>query len=263
MLQGVEALPLEMKSRYERLRFLLVFITAHFGPLQCVKKLCPTRTRDMKMKRRNIKKKAALLCFLIGLVVSAQGQISPSNECCFYTYAGMDASRLQYCVKFERGKVWLKDVYYDKVRDNLTKSASFYDNEIWEDKGTEEKHEWGVDIMTGKCERMFVYCPNLSTASRIVYKRHVEFTFTHGSHGIMLFRQGYGCVRVQDLPYGARRFYYNFDMYVAFSPDKSSFIFWYEESNNIDGKVDKKETYTRVPKSELLPKSVNYDFLSE
>lgn len=51
--------------------------------------------------------------------------------------------------------------------------------------------------------------------------------------------------------------------YVAFSKDKSSFIMWFEEDDNLDGVILEKTEYKRVPKEELLPKAVNYDFLNE
>ena len=185
-----------------------------------------------------------------------------SSNICFYTRAGGDITNLRYCVKFFSGKVWIKEVSYSEARNNLAKSSSFYDDESWEDKGTESHYIWGQGS-TKKYERMFTYCSSLSTSSRIVYKRHVEYTFTHPLTGIMNISSGFGCVKEENLGWAGKRFYYNYDMYVAFSPDKSSFIFWKEKSNNINGEVDGKETYTIVPSSELLPKSVSYDFLNE
>ena len=51
--------------------------------------------------------------------------------------------------------------------------------------------------------------------------------------------------------------------YIAFSKDKSSFIMWFEEGDNLDGVIIEKREYKRVLKEELLPKAVNYDFLNE
>ena len=51
--------------------------------------------------------------------------------------------------------------------------------------------------------------------------------------------------------------------YVAFSKDKSSYITWFEQDDNLDGVIREKWEYKLVPKEELLPKSVNYDFLNE
>lgn len=51
--------------------------------------------------------------------------------------------------------------------------------------------------------------------------------------------------------------------YVAFSKDKSSYITWFEQDNNLDGVIYGKRNYYSVPKKEFLPKAVNYDFLNE
>lgn len=51
--------------------------------------------------------------------------------------------------------------------------------------------------------------------------------------------------------------------YLAFSKEKSSFIMWFEEDNNLDGEIIEKREYKLVPKEDLLPKAVNYDFLNE
>jgi len=51
--------------------------------------------------------------------------------------------------------------------------------------------------------------------------------------------------------------------YIAISKDKSSIIMWFEDEENIDGQIFEKRTYYRVPKEDLLPKAVNYDFLNE
>lgn len=51
--------------------------------------------------------------------------------------------------------------------------------------------------------------------------------------------------------------------YVAFSKDKSSIIMWFEKDDNLDGQIFGIKNYYRVPKEDLLPKAVNYDFLNE
>jgi len=51
--------------------------------------------------------------------------------------------------------------------------------------------------------------------------------------------------------------------HIAISKDKSSFIMWFEEEENLDGKIYEKREYKRIPKEELLPKAVNYDFLNK
>lgn len=207
----------------------------------------------------------AILMLVFGFIENVQGQISSSYERLFYTTAGNDAKSLRYCAKFENGKVWLKSVSYNEVRDKLAESSSYYDNEDWEDNGTESHYIWGQGS-TKQYERCFKYCPSLSTSSRIVYKRHLEYSWTHPMEGSMNISGGFGCIDVQMLGVwgsGGKRFSYKYDMYIAFSPDKSSFIFWKEKANNLDGQIHDKQTFTRVPKSELLPKAVNYDFLNE
>lgn len=51
--------------------------------------------------------------------------------------------------------------------------------------------------------------------------------------------------------------------YLAFSKDKSSIIEWFEQDDNFNGVILKKEEYKRIPIEEFLPKAVNYDFLNE
>lgn len=51
--------------------------------------------------------------------------------------------------------------------------------------------------------------------------------------------------------------------YIAISKDKSSIIMWFEDDDNLDGKIYEKREYKRINKEELLPKKANYDFLNE
>ena len=215
------------------------------------------------MKKGNFKW-LVVLCMTMGLVSVAKAQIGYSNEDYFYTKIGETASSLRYAVKFRSDAVWLKEVGYSKVRENLAKSSTYYENEEWTDKGTESYYIWGQGTY-GECERKFTYCPSLSTSTRIVYKRHVEYSYHHPTFGSANAQGGYGCIKeVWDNYYGGgKTISYKYDMYVAFSPDKSSFIFWKEKSNNLDGKIDGKETFTSVPKSELLPKAANHEFLND
>lgn len=218
------------------------------------------------MKKGNFKW-LVVLCMTMGLVSVAKAQIGYSNEDYFYTEIGQSASSLRYAVKFRSDAVWLKEVSYSKARENLAKSSMYYENEEWTDNGNEPYRTYdiyGCVQLHGKvCERKFTYCPSLSTSTRIVYKRHVEYSYYY-ANGDLLSLGGYGCIRSDVNNFvGGTTFYYKYDMYVAFSPDKSSFIFWKEESNNLDGKIDGKETFTSVPKSELLPKAANHEFLND
>jgi hypothetical protein len=214
------------------------------------------------MKKMNFKC-LVVLCMALGFATVAKAQIGYSSTDYFYTEIGETASSLRYAVKFRSDAVWLKEVSYSKARENLSKNALFYENEEWTDKGTESYYIWGQGVY-GECDRKFTYCPSLSTSTRIVYKRHVEYSYYHPLNGVMNATAGYGCVKTTSDGFGGgKTFYYNYDMYVAFSPDKSSFIFWKEKSYNPDGKIDGKQTYTMVPKSELLPKAANHDFLND
>lgn len=51
--------------------------------------------------------------------------------------------------------------------------------------------------------------------------------------------------------------------YLAISKDKSSLIMWFEDDENLDGKIYEKREYKRINKEELLQKKVNYDFLNK
>ena len=195
-------------------------------------------------------KSLSVICLVMGvmfgLVQTIQGQIPVSNECLFYTNKASTFRTLDFCVRFMGDKVWVKDVMYNEVRDNLAKSPSYYDEQRWVDRGTESHSTWnhnGLHYFVPPCERMFVFCPNLSTPSRLVYTRHVEYSWTHPFEGSAMVDPGFGCVKTELLGnmgvYG-KKFTYNYDMYIAFSLDKSNFIFWREQSHNLDGEINNK-----------------------
>jgi len=193
-----------------------------------------------------------LVCSIFVLAESAYGQISSSYERAFYTDTGASAKSLRYCVKFESNRVWVKAVRYDDVRKNLASSASYYDNEKWEDNG---HHNTKAKVYT--------YCATLSTTQRKVYKRHAEYSVYHNMG--MYNGGGFGVVNVvfhNIMGVAPYTIYYEYDEYIAFSPDKASMIKWEEKMNNLDGEVSLRE-YSIVPKEELLPKAVNYKFLNE
>lgn len=203
------------------------------------------------MKTSIIKMSIMLICMTLGFANVAKGQIY-SSEDCFYTEAGR--SSVEYVVKFRGSKktVWLKTVNHDDVRKNLAKSSNYYENEVWyEDKD-------GV--------KMYEYVPSMSTSQREVYR----YTYKKAIHqsgcpycnGLTIgnggmFRPG-GPVGCGNHGYKVLTYYY-----VAFSKDKSSFIEWYVDADDVDKEVKGKHTYTQVPKKDLLPKAANYDFLNE
>lgn len=98
------------------------------------------------------------------------------------------------------------------------------------------KNAWTVDDE-------YEYTPMKSTSERDVYfRRGKSNVYDHRSETTITM-QGY--------------------RYIAFSKDKSSFIMWFEEDDNLDGQIFEKRNYYRVSKEELLPKAVNYDFLND
>lgn len=175
------------------------------------------------MKKKRLDIVLALTLLLLGFTKGAWSQIY-SSESCFYSEAG--SSEVEYVVKFESSKVWLKRVSHSTVRENLSKSENYYENEVWREK-------------YGYVTEMYEYDYQKSTSSRVVYKR--EDTMSH---------LGYS-------------FSYPIYRYVAFSKDKSSFIRWWEKKDDYNGEIQSREDCTRVPKEDLLPKAANYDFLND
>ncbi|MCQ2306893.1 MAG: hypothetical protein MJ000_04920 [Bacteroidales bacterium] len=184
------------------------------------------------MKTRNFKW-LVVLCMTMGLASVAKAQIYCS-EACFYAKAG--SSEIQYVVRFDymNDKAWIKEVpHSQKVRKDLAKSESFYDDDML--------CNWNV---------FYEYDAQKSTSSRVVYrkKRTREEYPTWG--GVPMFGMTPTTVFV------------GYD-YIAFSTDMSSFIKWFEKKDNYDGSTGTKRYYSRVPKEDLLPKAVNYDFLND
>ena len=192
------------------------------------------------MKKKRLDIILALTLLLLGFTKGAWSQIY-SSENCFYSKAGR--SEVEYVVKFESSKVWLKYVInHYTLRENLSKSENFYENEVWRDGNDNAE--------------MYEYDYQKSTSSRVVYKREDKHN-----------RWDINCIRCRDpfLPGGCGahgievRGYY----YVAFSKDKSSFISWYEKKDDYNGEIQYRKDYTRVPKEDLLPKAANSDFLND
>jgi hypothetical protein len=185
------------------------------------------------MKKFNFKW-LAVLCMAIGFVTVAKAQIY-SSENCFYSKEG--SSSVQYVVKFEGNRVWLKSVSHSTVRSNLAKSNNFYESEVWTDGKNSVK--------------MYEYDSYRSTSVREVYKRTEKYTSYYNMWNMWVPNPVPGGTSKTTVTY----------YYVAFSKDKSSFISWLERENNYDGKTENMNNYTRVPKEDLLPKAVNDDFL--
>ena len=172
-----------------------------------------------------------------GIANVAKTQIY-SSEDCFYSKEG--SSSVSYVVKFEYSKdrAWLKSVSHSTVKNNLAKSEDFYENEVWTD---------GKNSV-----QMYEYDSQMSTSAKEVYKRdrYSKIVNAYCSYcKIDVYGNFISCGRHGEEVYRSD--------YIAFSKDKSSFIMWYEYK----GEIKNRQDYTRVPKDDLLPKAVNYDFL--
>lgn len=190
-----------------------------------------------------IKLSVVLVCMTLGFTNVVKGQIYES-EACFYASAGSNS--VSQMVRFEgsRNLVWVKTCGFS--RQNLAKSRNYYENETWTDGQN--------------CVNKYEYDYSLSTSQRVVYK-YTKRVAINNALGCI-----YCCVSFNN-PLGlgcGRHGYKDGDTYyVAFSRDKSSFIYWYVKSSDVDKEARGKCTYTRIPKEDLLPKAANYDFLNE
>lgn len=189
-----------------------------------------------------IKTIVVLTCTMLGFVNAAKGQIY-ENEACFYAPAG--SSKVRTVVRFEgsQNRVWEKNNF---IPSKLAESPYYYENENWTDgKG------W---------VRMYEYDYSKSTSQRVVYKhvtkKAIYSSSCAGLGGGCLYYGSHGCGR-----HGYKEGDYTY--YVAFSKDKSSYFRWTESKNDVGKTPRNKDTFTRVPKEDLLPKAANYDFLNE
>lgn len=184
-----------------------------------------------------------LISMMLGLIQTAKGQIYES-EACFYAPAG--SKSVTRIVKFEGSRVWVKACGFS--RQKLAESKNYYENETWTD--------WK------DCAAMYEYDYSMSTSQRVVYKREKKIA-NHQmgcsyciQKSLQQFGSGSGGC-------GAHGYKVAEIWYVAFSIDKSSYIYWYVNANDVDKTPRGKTTFTRVPKEDLLPKAANYDFLNE
>lgn len=230
----------------------------------------------------------------ITLLKTLEKQVeSNSAECLFYSVSNRVKDVITI-VRFDNNQdvIWLKQNEYDSVRSNLSMSRDYYENLDVTDK---EQHYYNYELSewkkryagwntNEKCE----YSPMKSTSARDVYfnrdklyqinhfkdafdpvseippdytfyvfssdERNDEYYRDHTYEDIKKSDAIFE-IEIQKTMQGYR--------YVAFSKDKSSFIMWFEQDNNLDGVIREKREYKRVPKEELLPKAVNYDFLNE
>ena len=184
---------------------------------------------------------------------------SKKIECCFYTYRGN-----YFVVRFDsnQSKVRIKSTYYDTIRSNLSISRDFYESQatLSISRDSYEKYWtalWGQEKVT----------VSLSDSGRLIVSKSTHSQTDYMNAWTTDEEYEYDPMKSTS----ARDVFFKRDIlnamqgyrYIAFSKDKSSFIMWFEEGDNLDGVIIEKREYKRVLKEELLPKAVNYDFLNE
>ena len=188
-----------------------------------------------------------LISIMLGLTQTAKGQIYES-EACFYTIAGNNRVESIVCFDGSKSLVWIKGDYPKK---NLAESKNYYENITWTNTGSKSAKNYAS---------LYEYDYSMSTSQRVVY-RYTEKIAINDAYNCFYCRKSY------DNPWGngcgAHGYRDGKTHYVAFSKDKSSYIYWYTNPNDVDKTPRSKTTYTRVPKEDLLPKAANDDFLNE
>lgn len=200
------------------------------------------------------------------LKASGKQAHSINTECCFYSQYGPKS--VEYVVRFESNqeKIWLKHIKYDTVRYILSISQNYY-----------ESRHIVAQSRSLAIKEALEYAQWIKEYSPLKYPREKRKFYRENPQA--LSRDYYKDAWDADEEYAydpmkstaARDVYFKRDnlnkmqgyRYVAFSKDKTSFIMWFEQDNNLDGVIREKREYKLVPKEELLPKSVNYDFLNE
>ena len=169
----------------------------------------------------------------LGYVSQAFSQTS-YKEVLFYVEAGET-------VEFTNSEIYIiqkNDNTYDniKVRHDVKKNLK------------EKLYKEGNKYYLGHDWSEYKYDSKKSTQNYNVYRYDFYQTNTYFDPRVY---GGVGCSTTYDGTF-----------YIAISKNNKAIIRWYEEANNYDGNIVKTEYYN-VPKSEFLPKSVNYDFLNE
>lgn len=182
-----------------------------------------------------------------GFVTNAKAQIC-CDEACFYTTAG--SSYCSFIAKFDCSNkiVWFEHTSLESLKQNLANSKDYYENKTMiQDFGRNSIAEMSSIYQIGVNKYFYDY--KKSTETKEVYK-----TRGYIDGKLIGYDQYYGSPRYEVLKGW---------WYLAFSKDKSSIICWFEEDDNYDGQIKERTDFIRVPKEDLLPKAVNYDFLNE
>ena len=153
----------------------------------------------------------------------------------FYIKGGeaLTASTKVRIVYFERynEKLYCAEVAKSIITENLQKNSNCYED---------PNKRWST-FWDGK------YQPSISTSKRDV---HGKRSYTQRPYTGSWYP---GCPLYENIPD-------NYYIYRGFAKDKSSFIWWKED---LDGNILDKVYYIEVKKEDLMPKTVNRDFLND
>lgn len=215
---------------------------------------------------------------IASIKTSGKPAYSKCIECCYYMksknlYNVKDEDDV-YVLKFniDNDNVCIRKTCYNKVRTNLAKSQDFYEKDQWitgKEKIREHK----------SFELNYIFFHDAKPNSDNIILNAVELNYSlmkSTSTRDVFFTRGIrkewhkyktgnsGTAHSSDYipPDGYWKEFHGYEYY-AVSKDKSSIIIWFEDDDNLDGQIFEKREYKLVPKEELLPKAVNYDFLNK
>lgn len=185
------------------------------------------------MKTRMIKMFVVLACMTFGIANVAKGQIFSSEEC-YYIEAGANNPKnggsdvFVQVLSFDGNSLVQSNAWFSYIKRELKKGKDVLKKQL---DYYQNKSGYRYSNKYSACQHIttYLYDSDMSTSKREVYKS--VYKSQYGSGTIVL--------------------------YIAVSNDKSSIIMW--EGENIGNK----KTFVRIDKEDLLPESVNYDFLNE
>lgn len=205
------------------------------------------------------------------LKTSGKQAQSKSTECCFFSLPHKEhffGLMYYYVVKFDssQSKVWLKHSDYNTIRSNLAMSKEYYEDlkNVWT---TDEEYEFDPmkstssrDVYFRRDKLYHIYYEKL-LYTRGSYDHHykTDYFYLYDDEDEVFFNH---TILNDDNHYTIKEVMQGYK-YIAFSKNKFSIIMWFEEDGNLDGYIREKREYKRIPKEDLLPKAVKYDFLNE